>query len=355
MQTHPFLPVLSEHKSEVFAAIKSFLDQEILSISDLKNSEFEKLHREIVNEYPNRMGKYFRPTLVLIMAKAMGFEYKKALLTAGAMQLSEEWILVHDDIEDESLVRRGKPTLQKMYSNALAINAGDALHVLMWKMLRANFDLLGQNKALRIQDEFFRMLPRVILGQTADIVQGQSEKCDLTEEDVNYIMDGKTGYYTVAGPLRLGAILACKEEDKIDSILSQINEFGVALGRAFQIIDDVLDVTSDFEGQKSQMGNDIYESKKTLIFVHMFLNCEEDEKEKLREIYNKKRAEKSVDEIEWVLKLMKENMSIEYARDKVEAYCNRANKILNDMEFIEKEEFREKLRDCVDFVATRKH
>ena len=355
MQIHPFLETLVEYRELVWRSIESYLDTKMPGVSSLQNPELEEFHRNLMWEYPKRKGKYFRPSLLLLMAEGMGMEREKAIMSACAMQISEDWILIHDDVEDNSLERRGKTALQRMYSPALAVNAGDALHVVMWKMLRDNFDVVGTEKALQIMDEFSRMLSRTVLGQTVEIAQVERKNYSMTEEDVNFILDGKTGYYTVAGPLRLGAILACDDNKKLGDILPKIDEFGTYLGRAFQIIDDILDLTTDFEGLKKQMGNDIYESKRTVILIHLLENCSQETKTKVLEILNKSREEKTEEEVSWVTEKMQESKSLDFAYSRVVEYCKIAREKLEEMDFIYDRDCKQKLRDCIDFVATRKH
>ena len=113
------------------------------------------------------------------------------------MQLSEEWILILDDIEDNSDERRGKPTLHKMYGTELAINAGDALHMIMWK-------IINDIKSNKISEEFYKMLLRTAMGQGVEQIW-INEKPEATEERYFFVADSKTGYYSMAGPIRLGA------------------------------------------------------------------------------------------------------------------------------------------------------
>jgi len=265
-----FKQVLEEKKKIVWQEIKSYLDS-LTSFSSCcrvpsRYQAMARFHRKITSEYPQRKGKYVRPTLLLLTASAMGFSQKKAIKTAAAMQVSEDWILNHDDIEDDSLERRGKPALHRLYGQELAINAGDALHVLMWQILRDNQKIIGPKKTFAIWDEFYQMLARTTLGQTIEIAWTQKNRTDLTDRDVLFIMESKTAYYSIAGPMRLGAILAGASQKQLDWLY----EFGKPLGYCFQIRDDYLDLTSDFEGLKKQTGNDIYEGKRTIFLVHLF-------------------------------------------------------------------------------------
>lgn len=198
---------------------------------------------KINKEYPERKGKYLRPTLTLLTAGAMGTDIQKAIKVAGAMQLSEEWILISDDIEDNSDARRGKPTLHKMYGNELAINASDALETIMWKMI---VDTNDKN----VIDEFYRLLLRTTLGQGVEQIW-TNEKRDLTDDEYFFVADSKSAYYSIAGPIRLGAIVAGADDDQINKLA----EFGLYLGRCFQLVDDILDLEQDTKEGKKTLAN----------------------------------------------------------------------------------------------------
>jgi geranylgeranyl diphosphate synthase, type II len=351
-----FKEVLSESKDLVFPIIEKYLKQ-FIQFPDFcqvpeKYSYLVKLHDQIISDYPQRKGKYFRPALVLLTAQTMGFDKNLAANTAAAMQISEDWILNHDDIEDDSLERRGSPALHRIYGKELAINAGDGLHVLMWEVLRKNIDIIGVEKGLKIFDEFFKMLNRTILGQTIELFWTKENKNNLTDEDIYLILESKTGYYTVSGPMRLGASLAGASEDQ----LNKIYYFGTILGRTYQIIDDLLDLTSDFAGFKKQIGNDIYEGKKTLMLVHLYRNSSLEDREKLDKILCKNRYEKTEEEVKWVINLMKQYGSLEYSKTKALEFAVQAKEILeNDLTFLHQEPYKSQFIAMIDFVTTRDH
>lgn len=310
------------------------------------------LHFDMVSDYPKRQGKYIRPILLLLTAQSLGVDLKKILPTAAAMQTSEDWILIHDDIEDQSLQRRGQSTLHQIYGNELALNAGDALHILMWQILSQNYLILDLKTAQKIENEFFLMLNRTILGQTIEIKWSQDNRFNLTEEDVFLILESKTGYYTIAGPMRLGAILAGVSDKKLNSIY----KFGVLLGRSFQIVDDLLDLTSDFAGQKQQQGNDIYEGKRTIMLVHLLNNANKSDLSKLKKILSKTREQKTPDEIIWIISKMKQYGSLEYSHSLAVKFAKESKKIFeNELKFLSKEPYRSQLQSIFDFIITRDH
>lgn len=344
-----FIEVLSSYRDLVWPYIESNLNQiknypEFCKI-DPKYQSLLDFHFDMVSDYPKRKGKYLRPTLVLLTAQAMGFDLKQAIPIAAAMQISEDWILGHDDVEDQSEERRGLPAIQKIYGNELAINAGDALHILMWQVLNQNFNP-------KISQEFFTMINRTSLGQTIELKWTQENRFDLTQDDILLILESKTGYYTIAGPMRLGAILAGASDQQLESIY----KFGVMLGRSFQIIDDLLDLTSDFSGQKKQQGNDILEGKRTIMLVHLIDNISSVDKPKLMEILSKNRDQKTEAEVSWVIDQMKRSKSLDYSRDLANEFSSEAIKIFDsELKFLSIEPFRSQIHSCINFITTRTH
>lgn len=302
-------------------------------------------HWEIVSEYPNRLGKYLRPTLLLLTAQAMGINPLAILDTAAAMQLSEEWILIHDDIEDDSIARRGTPTLHRQYNTPLAINAGDALQVLMWKAVH-------KTNNLKITQEFEIMLERTTTGQTVEMIWTQNNKLDFSDQDWYFICDGKTSYYTIAGPMRLGAIHAGATKAQLEAI----STFGQLLGRCFQLVDDLLDLTSTFEGGKTQIGNDIYEGKRTIMLGHLLRSVSQTDQEKLSSILRKPRNEKSEADVQWILAAMHQYGSIDYGKQLAATLKTQAEMYFESkLSFLKEASARTSLQTLMTFVLNRTH
>ncbi len=355
-QPHKFIEVLENYKKIIWPYIESNLNQiknyPSFCQIDNKYQPILDFHFNMVSDYPKRKGKYVRPSLVLLAAQAMGFDLNKAIPTAAAMQISEDWILGHDDVEDQSLERRGKASINRLYGNELAINAGDNLHVLMWKIVNNNFPILEYKLAQKIYQEFFDMVNRTILGQTIEIKWTQENRFDLTEEDILLILESKTGYYTIAGPLRLGAILG----GATDSQLESIYRFGVMLGRSFQLTDDLLDLTSNFGGQKKQLGNDIYEGKRTIMLVHLLNNIDSQNKDKLKTILLKSRTQKTEMEVSWVIDQMKQVGSLKHSKILANKFSIQAREIFEtELKFLSQEPYRTQISDGIDFITTRTH
>lgn len=282
---------------------------------------------EVVNDYPKRQGKYGRGCLVLLSCEAFGGDVSKAIKTAAAMQISEDWLLVHDDFMDNSEERRGKPALHKIYGNELSINAGDYLHLLMWKILLDNGKILDNETFLNVMKEFERFLDITIRGQHLEnyttLKKGLEGLNDKDYEDIAY---GKSAEYTIVGPLRLGAIIAGKDKNT----LRKLTEVGIPLGIGFQIRDDLLNIVGKGSVYGKEIGGDIFEGKRTLLLIHLINNTQGEEHKRILEIMNKKRGEKTNEEVEYIIRLMKEKGSVEYAEKKALEFAEMARGKFNE-------------------------
>lgn len=227
---------LEETKKLVYPIVKSYLKDPVYPSQFKLNKNYQKeidLYWKINNDYPSRNSKYLRPTFIRLVANVLGINTKTVLQAAAAIQISQEWILISDDIEDNSDKRRDKPTLHRIYGLELAINASDALETVMWKSI---IDI--KNK--KVIDEFYKIMMRTILGQAVEQIW-TNKKIKTNTDQNTFVIDSKAGYYTVAGPLRIGAIIAGISGRRLDII----TDFGLHLGRCFQIVDDILDYEQD--------------------------------------------------------------------------------------------------------------
>jgi len=298
-------------KSEM-KGIKSEIDALILGQLLPKSSpteEIDLLYR-MMRDYPSRPAKGMRPFLCVTACKAAGGSGSDALLTAACIELFQHWILIHDDIEDGSELRRGEPVLHRKYGQALALNAGDALHARMWGTLAGNESSLGPEKTIRVMTEFSRMVDETTQGQHMELGWVAHGKWDLKEKDYFEMCMKKTSWYTVAGPCRLGAIVAGAPEAMLDKLL----EFGLKLGVAFQIQDDALNLIGDQRKYGKEKSDDILEGKRTLILLHLLETVGPSERARIVAIMNKERSAKTPADVSYVLSLIEKTDSVGYAR-----------------------------------------
>ena len=283
-------------------------------------------HYKIARDYSDRQGKYRRPGLLMLAGELFGSNPDKLLLPAAAMQLSEDWILMHDDFEDDSTTRRGKPALHKIYGYAQAINAGDAAHIIMWKMLKDHAKAEVGGTGFSVYDKFYDILAKTVEGQYHDINFIHKTKSLRNAADGLYLTIAKlkTSYYSLYGPMQLGATVA-GAPNAVHELLRRIGE---PAGLAFQITDDVLDMTADEKAFGKQRCGDLYEGKLTLIVLHTYKNATAAEKERIDAIFRKNRSSKTEEDINYLLSVIDRYGGIAYAKEAAEGYGREAEEIL---------------------------
>lgn len=200
---------------------------------------------DLVATYPSRVGKGIRSSLCVATCRAFGGTTEEAMPSAAAIELLHNAFLVHDDIEDGSLSRRGLPTLHRQHGVPLAVNAGDGLAVVGLSPLRDNVRVLGSVMSERVFDEFQMLLHRTIEGQAIELGWRSENVLELTPVDYLDMVLLKTCSYSTIFPLRIGALIG--SWGKAD--LGPLTRFGFYLGAAFQIRDDLLNL----EGERSGM------------------------------------------------------------------------------------------------------
>ena len=216
-------------------------------------------------EYLGRAGKALRPALCLATCEAFGGTVDDALPSAAALELLHTAFLVHDDVEDDSELRRGGPTLHRQYGRALAVNAGDGLAVLALGALRENQQRLGPDLAGRIWSEFDFMARLTVDGQARELGWQRAGRTDLTPDDYLDLIMRKTCWYTTLLPLRVGALIGARGAADLEPLL----RFGFFLGAAFQIRDDVLNLTGSTARYGKEPLGDLREGKQTLMLIHL--------------------------------------------------------------------------------------
>lgn len=261
----------------------------------------------MLRDYPERGGKGIRSELLLASARAHGVlpdtaAWENALWLAAALELFQSWVLIHDDIEDDSEERRGKPALHRLYGVPLTINVGDALHVYMWAAVqKVNMPAATQ--------EFLNMIHRTAEGQHLDLSWVAGREWNLQESDYLQMVELKTAYYTVISPLRLGALAAGISPS------AAFTPAGLALGTAFQIRDDVLNLNGDPLKYGKEIGGDLLEGKRTLIVLHWLTHATAAQKQIFLDQMCRNRPAKLPEAIGDIHRWLLESGSVQYAQD----------------------------------------
>lgn len=203
-------------------------------------------------------GKRLRPILTLAAAEACGGSIENAMPSACAVECLHTYSLIHDDLPcmDDDDMRRGVPTCHIVFGEAIALLAGDALQALAFE-LTARTPATSRHTTSSLVSELARTAGSLHLvgGQVADL-EGEQKKLPL--EDLRFVHEGKTAALLTTS-IKLGAMSA----DATAEQLQALHDFGMATGLAFQIIDDILDVTQTSEKLGKSAGKDVASEKST--------------------------------------------------------------------------------------------
>jgi geranylgeranyl diphosphate synthase type II len=272
-----------------------------------------------------------------------------ALRAAVALEMLHNAFLIHDDVEDRSTLRRGRPTLHELHGVGLAVNAGDCLAQLA---LRPLFDDVGLSNRLkeRVMAELLTVVRQTTEGQALDLGWRWHSVVNLEPAQYLTMAAKKTCWYSTVAPLRIGAIIG--SHDTVE--LRALSRFGFYLGIAFQIRDDLLDLEFGTASGKEPLG-DLREGKRTLMLIHLVANADGDDRDWLVNYLCSPLAERSREDPVRVYELMKRHGSLTYASEyaaRVEAEAHRAFE--DAFSAVRGSEHLGFLRDLIPYMLSRK-
>jgi len=350
--------VLEEMKPIIDETIEKFIprkyDENFLKFM-LGKARY-KYNIESINEavsdpvwnYLDRGGKRWRPALFLLIYEALGGKRGDVLDFVVLPELIHNATIIHDDIEDRSEERRGKPALHLVFGLDVANNVGDILYFLPFLSLMKNKHKFSNETILKAYETCTQELIKVGTGQATDISwhRGMSNANEITEEEYLQMVANKTGCNPRMGA-RLASIFAGKSEEEIESL----GKFGETIGLAFQIQDDILNLTGEeFATRKGGLGEDVTEGKRSLLVVHTLQKASPEDRKRLLEILGMHTSNQKLrDE---AIKIIKKYGSIEYAKEKAK---NLVKEAWDDAEkIIPESEAKEKLKAFAYYLIERK-
>src|SRR5262245_40540475 len=193
---------------------------------------------DLVADYPNRGGKMMRPSICIATERAFGGRLEDALGSAVAFELLHNAFLIHDDVQDESDERRGRPTMHKLHGVPLAINVGDTLTLLSLRPLLDNHANLGFHLCMQILEELQQVATDYAEGQEMAHGWRHDNSVEVTAADYLDMVLKKTCGMAAIYPTRVGALIGTRGQIKPERFVRFVR-FGFFLGAAFQIQDDL--------------------------------------------------------------------------------------------------------------------
>lgn len=311
---------------------------------------------ELLADYPFREGKGLRPAICLAACRAVGGRAEQVRVSATALELFHNAFLVHDDIEDVSEFRRGRPTLFREHGVPVAINVGDATNVLAMGCLVDNLDLLGVRKSLLILQQVERMARESVEGQAIELSWIRDGIFDLQDRDYMRMAYKKTCWYTVIAPLRIGVICgsppgpAAPLGEELDALL----ELGHYAGIAFQVCDDLLNLEAEEHVYGKEIAGDLWEGKRTIMLLHFLRKASRRDRARAVRILRTPRPKKKIGDVQWLLDSMHARGSIRHGHAISREFYERAMEVDGQrLGFFQNNADREFLRQMLGYVIHR--
>ncbi|TRW84746.1 polyprenyl synthetase family protein [Mycolicibacterium sp. 018/SC-01/001] len=373
------------------------LDDYLALCKDACDGEITRLYgddessglRQLVLDYPRRGGKALRPALSIAMCLGLGGHLDAILPTAATLELYHNAFLIHDDIEDESWLRRGLPTMHIDHGVPIAVNVGDAMLSLSLQPLLDNVGRIGLGPALRILRAVAHMTRQTVEGQAVELDWVRANTWHLTDDDYLAMVERKTSWYSFITPLQAGAIAAGVAAER----LAPLERLGRDLGAAFQITDDLLNLRSDPQAYGKEIGGDLWEGKRTLMLLHALRCAAPGDRDRALAILSRRRpmpdaelglAElldslvargdlsrpghaaiahllshhavsepKTLDDVRWLFDLMQSAGSLRHARRIAARHAQSAAATLAALDWLPDSHHRDALAGLVDYVHGR--
>lgn len=256
-------------------------------------------------------GKRIRPLLTILYGKLLNNTQNVLYKMAAMVEYIHTATLLHDDVVDESGLRRGRPTANAVFGNAASVLVGDFIYT------RA-FQMMVQSNSLRVLQIMADSTNIISEGEVLQLLNiGRS---DLTEAEYFQVIESKTAKLFEAGA-RVASIVSNSNVQQENTLAN----YAICLGTAFQIVDDILDYNSDAETMGKNVGDDLLEGKVTLPLIYLLKNGDDKTKNiVIHAIDNPKTAD-----INEVISIVKNSKALDYCKDMAENYANKAIESLN--------------------------
>ncbi|MDP2852708.1 MAG: polyprenyl synthetase family protein [Smithellaceae bacterium] len=292
---------------DVFAAYSDEMRQIEIHLDRYITSDV-KLIPEVAHHLIDSGGKRFRPLLQLISSRLCGYSGEHRFPLAASIEFIHTASLLHDDVIDEAVIRRGKTSANNVWGNAASVLVGDFLYSKAFKLLSE----IGDIKIVQLMSKMTNIMSE---GEVFQLM-----KCgdtNLTEAEYLSIVEKKTAVL-ISAACESGAVLGGASPTQIEAL----EQYGYKIGMAFQITDDTLDYMAKEEDFGKSIGKDLEEGKMTLPLIYTLAKCTETERDKTRKTIEKKAF--SPDTIRDIFTLIQKSGGIDYSLNRAQQFIGEA-------------------------------
>ena len=302
-----------------------------ITLSESINSDIE-LATEVSGHIVNSGGKRIRPAICILVAKTLGYSESDLIRLASSIELLHTATLIHDDVVDESLIRRGKESIQAKWDDAHGVLVGDFVYSKAFQLM-ASFDNPKIIRALA------NATNKISEGEVLQL--SMREQSNLSEKDYFNIIDRKT-----AELFKVSAVTAGILCESAEPVLDSLNNFATSLGLAFQIQDDILDYYGQENLTGKKVGKDFEEGKFTLPIILSLKTMNHTNKTRLLSLFKTRKIENFAE----ILALMESEKTTEQLQT---IFTHYSNECINELEKLPQNQYRDALENIVRNLGSR--
>ncbi|GAA69253.1 octaprenyl diphosphate synthase [Pseudoalteromonas sp. NZS127_1] len=280
-------------------------------------------------------GKRVRPMLAILAAKALGYQGKDHITLATIVEFIHTATLLHDDVVDESNLRRGTPTANAEFGNAASVLVGDFIYTRSFQLMVG----LGKMQVMQVLADATNIIAE---GEVLQLMNCNDP--DTTEASYMQVIYSKTAKLFEAAT-GLAAIITEQDQTTLDAL----NLYGMHLGTAFQLVDDVLDYNADAEQLGKNIGDDLAEGKPTLPLIYAMQHGSEQQTQLIRDAIEHSNG---MEHLEDILSALKQTNALEFTMQKAEL---EADKAIACLDFLAESDYKQALISLARIAVDRDH
>ncbi|MCG9758489.1 octaprenyl diphosphate synthase [Pseudoalteromonas sp. S4498] len=295
--------------------IQNLVEQDMLDVNQLIHQQMQSdvaLVKQLGLYIVNSGGKRIRPMLALLAARALGYEGDKHITLATIVEFIHTATLLHDDVVDESLMRRGEPTANAEFGNAASVLVGDFIYTRSFQLMVS----LGNMEVMQILADATNIIAE---GEVLQLMNCNDP--DTTEKSYMQVIYSKTAKLFEAATLLPAVVL-----EQPDEIKTALKLYGMHLGTAFQLVDDILDYSANAELLGKNIGDDLAEGKPTLPLIYAMQHANAQQSAQIRTAIE---SGNGLDYLEDILATLAETKALDFTMAKAQEEAQKAIAQLN--------------------------
>nr|WP_087038714.1 octaprenyl diphosphate synthase [Oceanisphaera profunda] len=316
--------------------IKQLTEQDMQSVNDLISSRLQSdvaLINQLGFYIVGAGGKRMRPQLTVLAARALGYEGDAHITLAAIIEFIHTATLLHDDVVDESDLRRGRDTANALFGNAASVLVGDFLYTRAFQMMTE----LDNMKIMHILSDATNIIAE---GEVLQLMNCNDP--DTTQDSYMQVIYCKTAKLFEAAT-RLAAVLTHQAPDVEQAML----DYGKYLGTAFQLVDDIMDYSSDSQDMGKNVGDDLSEGKPTLPLLRAMEVGNDAQRERIRDAIANRTG---MDHLEEIMGILADTQALEYSQQQAEL---EAQKAIDSLRILPDSDHKQALIDLAHMAVER--